>query len=168
MSASIEPTPSGDLGPGGMLSRARVRGLTSLAIGVLAGLAVFALTAAWPSRSQATGTGPAGFAAWINRLPVESSHAVPAGERPSLVLSSENRGQVLFGRYCDSCHYAGNENIGPSLRSTQFKRTASAQKIAEYVRKGGYDMPAYSQAFLSDADLAAVVEYVRALPEASR
>src|SRR5512134_146141 len=48
----------------------------------------------------------------------------PAGvprPRTGLIPTSENRGQILFGRYCDSCHTAGRQVLGPSLRSAQFK-----------------------------------------------
>jgi mono/diheme cytochrome c family protein len=76
---------------------------------------------------------------------------------------------VLFGRYCDSCHYGGNENLGASLRSPQFKRTYNTpEKIAAFVRRGGFDMPAYSRELLSDADLDDIVAFVIALPERTR
>jgi mono/diheme cytochrome c family protein len=144
-----------------------LRGWATIALGVVAGLVVFGCSAGLSSRvSLATDSPASGVMTWLNALPGEQNRSAPVSERQSLVATAENRGQVLFGRYCDSCHYGGNENIGASLRSSQFKRTYTAkEKIADFVRKGGFDMPAFSRAFLSDADLDAISEYVRTLPE---
>ncbi|HEU5318994.1 MAG TPA: cytochrome c [Chloroflexota bacterium] len=182
MSTVVQPPKNGEIGAAGAADAAGAlvpplsprsahrRGLATLAIGVLAGLAVAGCTAAWPTRNElAAGSPASGLVSWINALPVESNRTIAPGERPALVLTSENRGKVLFGRYCDSCHYGGNENIGASLRAPQFKRSfATREKIAEFVRKGGFDMPAYSRTFLSDADLDAIAGYVLSLPEAGR
>ena len=150
--------------------RVHARGLALLLLGVLGGVAVFGFTAAFQTRIGSATDSPAGsLLSWVNALPVERNRTYAPGERPSLVLTSENRGQVLFGRYCDSCHYGGNENIGASLRSAQFKRTFNTpEKIIAFVRAGGFDMPAFSRSFLSDADLDAIAAYVRTLPETSR
>lgn len=170
MSAAANSLPSGAGRNALALRRVHARGATMLLLGVLAGVAVFACTAGLQTRAKlATGSAAGDLISWVNALPVERSHPITSGDRPSLVLTSENRGRVLFGRYCDSCHYGGNENIGSSLRDAQFKRTyTTPEKIAEYVRRGGFDMPAFSRAFLSDADLDAIAAYVRTLPEATR
>lgn len=86
--------------------------------------------------------------------------------RTGLILTSDNRGQVLFGRYCDSCHPAGREGIGGSLRSVQFKSEyTDAEQISEFVREGGFDMRAYPPDFLSDEDLSEIVQYVLGLAQ---
>ena len=125
-----------------------VRGLAVLALGIACGLVVFAWIAL-------RGAPPAGSA----------QAAVPFGIRESLVLRSDNRGQVLFGRYCDSCHPAGQEGIGASLRSPQFKRTiTTSEQIAGVVRKGGFDMPPFPPDLINDDDLNQIAAYVLSLP----
>lgn len=129
-------------------------GILSVVIGVGLGLAVFA----WIS-------GPATVqASWLTSRP---SHAVVA-PRPAvgLVERSDNRGQVLFGRYCDSCHTAGREtSLGPSLRSAQFKRQfRSEEQIARVIREGGFDMPAFGADRIAEEDLTVIAAYVLSLP----
>ena len=87
--------------------------------------------------------------------------------RPGLVATTENRGRVLFGRYCDSCHTAGQEtSLGSSLRSRQFKREFNTEaEITRRIREGGFDMPVYSKDLLSDADMDEIVRYVMGLPQ---
>jgi len=88
--------------------------------------------------------------------------------RAGLVPTSSNRGQILFGRYCDSCHTGGREMIGPSLRTAQFKsQYKSTDKIVEFVRTGGFDMPAYPTTLVSDEELQRIAEYILSLPEES-
>jgi len=93
----------------------------------------------------------------------------PAGvprPRTGLIPTSENRGQILFGRYCDSCHTAGREVLGSSLRNAQFKRQyATIDEIAKIVRISGFDMPAYPPALLSDENLRSIAEFILSLPE---
>jgi mono/diheme cytochrome c family protein len=94
--------------------------------------------------------------------------AVPRA-RTGLVLTNENRGRVMFGRYCDSCHPAAREGIGPDLRDTKFKQSYTTEaKLAQVVRTGGFDMPAYPPDFLSDDDLAELVRYLLSLPAEGR
>lgn len=124
------------------------------------------------------GTG-AGFAAWFPGGPTvgvdtstggagEGAAGVPRS-RSGLVPTSENRGKVLFGRYCDSCHTDAREMIGPSLRTAQFKgQYKSADEIIHFVRTGGFDMPAYPETLVSDEEMQRISEYILSLPEESR
>jgi mono/diheme cytochrome c family protein len=85
------------------------------------------------------------------------------------VPTSENRGKVLVGRYCDSCHTDAREMTGPSLRTAQFKgQYRSADEIIHFVRTGGFDMPAYPETLVSDAEMQLISEYILGLPEESR
>ena len=110
-----------------------------------------------------------GLVTWNNNPRPLLAGEQPAGvprPRTGLIPTSENRGQILFGRYCDSCHTAGREVLGPSLRSAQFKNQYRAiDKIVNIVRTGGFDMPAYPPALLSDEDLRTIAEFVLSLPE---
>jgi cytochrome c551/c552 len=86
--------------------------------------------------------------------------------RGGLVATADNRGQILFGRYCDSCHTSGRNMIGPSVRTRAFKNEYNTpDKIINLVRKGGFDMPAFPTYVLSDDDLREITQYVLSLPE---
>jgi len=91
----------------------------------------------------------------------------PPEPATGLVDNGTNHGQVMFGHSCDSCHPGGNAAQGPSLRTAQIKSQYTADdQIIAYVRKGGFDMPAFGTDRISDADLAAIAGYVRSLPQA--
>ena len=143
------------------LSMAHRRGLAMVLAAVVVGLALVVWLGGW------IGPSPSSYAQ------VFTTTSGPGGGAPrprqGLVLTTENRGQVLFGRYCDSCHTAGREVLGSSLRSAQFKREFNTTvKISDFVRKGGFDMPALSKNFLSDADLDDIAKYVLSLPQEGR
>jgi len=110
-----------------------------------------------------------GLVTWNNNPRPLLAGEQPAGvprPRTGLIPTSENRGEILFGRYCDSCHTAGREVLGPSLRNAQSKsQFPTIDKIAQVVRTGGFDMPAYPSALLSDDDLRKIAEFILSLPE---
>ena len=92
--------------------------------------------------------------------------AGPPEPATGLVDTGSNHGQIMFGHSCDSCHPGGDAGQGPSLRTAQIKsQYTSDDKIAAYVRKGGFDMPAFGTDRISDADLAAIAAFVRSLPQ---
>ena len=131
-----------------------VLGAASVIASTLLGVAVFAWIASLGVTQTASRTSQTAF------------ESVPL---PALVERSDNRGQVLFGRYCDSCHPGGRGGIGSDLEGTQVKRQyTSEDKIAKFVRSGGFDMPAFSTSLLSDDDLASIAGYVRNLPAQTR
>ncbi len=141
------------------LSRqAHVRGLLMLACALVAGVAL----AYWEARGATGYPNPASILAGTNAR--HESASVPH-EGASLVASGSNVDQVLFGRYCDSCHPAGDEGIGASLRSAQFKQEyTTPDQIAKVVRSGGFDMPAFPSALLPDDSLQQITKYVLNLP----
>jgi mono/diheme cytochrome c family protein len=82
-------------------------------------------------------------------------------------------GQILYGKHCLSCHQAdgrGVRNMQPAIAGGTWVQ-GDARALALFVMSGGFDsasrkesavgnvMPAFSQ--LSDADLAALLTYVR-------
>src|SRR5581483_10591825 len=104
------------------------------------------------------GSGPE---AGVPRLAGDAaSGAAQPHPRSGLVATAQNRGQVLFGRYCDSCHASGRQTPqGNTLRSAQSKRDfATATRITDKVRKGGFDMPAFTRDSLADEDLQAIAD----------
>lgn len=143
------------------LRAAHQRGQAMVLLAVVVGLGVVLWLGGW------IGPSPSTYAQVFAVIPRGDAGVPRPGQ--GLVLTADNRGQVLFGRYCDSCHTAGREALGPSMRSQQFKRQFStATQIIEFVRHGGFSMPAFSKAFLSDADLADIATYVLGLPQEGR
>jgi mono/diheme cytochrome c family protein len=134
--------------------RTHLFGLVTVLFGILLGLGAFA----WVAGAGAAQT------AWLapaRPSAISGTSGVPVG----LVERSDNRGQVLFGRYCDSCHPGGGAGIGSDLESTQVKRQyTSDDRVIKLVRTGGFDMPRFDTSLLSDDDLANVATYVRNLP----
>jgi mono/diheme cytochrome c family protein len=134
--------------------RVHVLGAATVLVGTLLGVAVFVWIASLGVSQTASRTSQ-----------TTSASAPPA----ALVERSDNRGQVLFGRYCDSCHPGGRAGIGSDLEGTQVKRQyTSEDKIIKLVRSGGFDMPAFSTGLLSDDDLTSIAGYVRNLPAQTR
>jgi mono/diheme cytochrome c family protein len=172
MNAAMPPVPAVTTAPPAAPSRlaqrrAHVRGAALLAASIVGGLATFIVLAGWGASARAALRDSAAFGPPSTLAGGRGAQSASA--RESLVLRSDNRGQVLFGRYCDSCHPGGQEGIGPSLRSTQFKRTTTSEdKIVSTVRKGGFEMPALPPTLLGDADLSDIARYVLSLPGASR
>jgi mono/diheme cytochrome c family protein len=115
-----------------------------------------------------------GVFVWISSVGViptarPAQTTLTSAAAPALVERSDNRGQVLFGRYCDSCHPGGRAGIGSDLEGTQVKRQYTTDdKVIKLVRSGGFDMPAFSTSLLSDEDLANIAVYVRSLPAQTR
>lgn len=139
--------------------QAHIWGIVLLALALLLALAV----ALWEISSSAGPTTPV-FGSTSYQDIRQGKVGLPQA-RTGLIATNDNRGQVLFGRYCDSCHPAGLAGVGASLRNAQFKRefTSTAQ-ISETVRKGGFEMRAYPAEFLSDDDLNDISQYILSLP----
>jgi len=93
-------------------------------------------------------------------VPGGSGGEVPRS-RQGLVLTAENRGQVLFGRSCDSCHPGGREGRGVSLLTPEFRRDFKTEAdIVQLVRDGTCNMPAYNRFLLADEDLVPIAQFV--------
>lgn len=135
------------------IQRAHRRGRMALGLAVILGV-VFA---GW-------------LAGWLGHPPVILSQAQVAGAkredgvprpRQGLVATAENRGKVLFGRSCDSCHPGGREGKGADLLSPEFRRDFKTEAdIIQLVRQGTCEMPAYNRFFLADDDLAQIAKFV--------
>lgn len=68
-------------------------------------------------------------------------------------------GQAVFARYCTACHPGGGRGSGPSLITS----SDSDAKRRAIVRQGHRPMPAFGPDLLSDADLDALLAYIRTL-----
>jgi mono/diheme cytochrome c family protein len=140
------------LGVTGLLARSRWTGRGLVLIAFVLGVVAFGIIARM-------GTGPA------SRAPEAAGRVVATQLSPALVDGVDNHGQVLFGRYCDSCHPGAGAGTGANLRTAQSHRQYSTEdSIIRLVRAGGFDMPAFPSQMLSDDDLAQIATYVRSLP----
>ncbi|MCL4486656.1 MAG: cytochrome c [Chloroflexi bacterium] len=142
--------------------QAHLRGLALLIFAIVLGT----LGAAWEIASP-NGPESLHFASLsLSTASGQQEHFAMPRVATGLVETSSNRGQVLFGRYCDSCHPAGQSGIGASMRDSQFKQEyATEDKIIQVVRSGGFSMPAFPSSLLSDDDLDAIAQYVLSLPQ---
>ena len=136
-------------------ARSRWIGPGLVILGFALGIVAFIIIAAM-------GTGP------TSRAPDAPGRVGAIQLSPALVDGVDNHGQVLFGRYCDSCHPGAGSGIGANLRTAQSHRQFSTEdSIIRLVRAGGFDMPAFPKPMLSDDDLGQIASYVRSLPVVS-
>ncbi|MEO8286487.1 MAG: cytochrome c [Chloroflexota bacterium] len=65
-------------------------------------------------------------------------------------------GDVVFARYCNTCHPGGGRGAGPSLLVADY----SAAEIKSVVRHGKSRMPGFGASTISDEELDALANYV--------
>ncbi len=146
-------------GPEDGSRRRSLEGLALLVAAVVLGVGVAVGLAVWSAKPRAL--------ALSDGSGLEQHVGVPRSSS-GLVASTENRGQVLFGRYCDSCHPGGEEGRGVSLASLEFRRDFQTQtQVAQLVRDGTCKMPAYTRFLLADGDLAEMSKFVLSRAEAA-
>ena len=82
-------------------------------------------------------------------------------EKPAFVArdSTVARGERVFKQQCDYCHPGGSGGVGPPLNN----KPAPAFAIRFQVRHGLGAMPAFDSTKISETDLRAVAEYLKAL-----
>jgi len=82
-------------------------------------------------------------------------------EKPAFVArdSTIARGEGVFKKQCDYCHPGGGGGLGPPLNN----KPAPAFAIRFQVRHGLGAMPAFDSTKISEADLRAVADYLKAL-----
>jgi mono/diheme cytochrome c family protein len=69
------------------------------------------------------------------------------------------RGEHLFHKFCYQCHPGGSAGIGPALNDKPLPQVA----IRTQIRKGVGSMPAFGDDWLTDAQVADIAAYVKAL-----
>jgi mono/diheme cytochrome c family protein len=70
-----------------------------------------------------------------------------------------SRGEVVFAKYCNSCHPKGGRGSGPSLVQTGI----SKDEFTRYVRNGKGRMPGFNEGLISNEDLDQMYEYISGL-----
>lgn len=78
---------------------------------------------------------------------------------PVLDTQAEVQGQHVFMRHCTQCHDGGAGSLGPALND----KPLPGFLIRLQVRRGLGAMPGFSAEKISDAELNALVAYLRAL-----
>jgi len=91
--------------------------------------------------------------------------------RQGLILTDENRGRVLFGRSCDSCHpggqAGGGERGGVDLLNPEFRRDFKTEAdVVQLIRNGTCEMPAFSRFVLADDVVSQIAQFVLARAKA--
>jgi mono/diheme cytochrome c family protein len=80
---------------------------------------------------------------------------------PVQLTERQKQGQLLYARYCDTCHPGGAGGLGPALANKPLPGAAMRLQI----RKGVGAMPAFPEEVLGDAEVEAIVDFVNALQE---
>jgi mono/diheme cytochrome c family protein len=82
----------------------------------------------------------------------------PLGPAPALSEQAAT-GQVAFMEKCNRCHPGGEAGLGPALNDKPLPDFLKRFQV----RKGLGTMPHFSHEKLSDAELDAILEYLKAL-----
>ena len=82
-----------------------------------------------------------------------------AGAAQHNVDSGSERGEVVFAKYCNSCHPGGGRGAGPSL----VQAGISEAEFDEYVRNGKARMPGFNEALFAKCDLDEMYRYISSL-----
>ena len=88
----------------------------------------------------------------------------PFGAPIRLASSEAERGERVFMANCHECHPGGAAGPGPALNNKPLPELA----IRTQIRKGVGAMPAFDESWLSDAEVAAIAEYVEELRDAPK
>jgi cytochrome c551 len=70
-----------------------------------------------------------------------------------------SHGQVVFAKYCNSCHPKGGRGSGPSL----VQAGISKDEFTNYVRNGKGRMPAFNEGLIPVEDLDQMFSYISGL-----
>ena len=84
----------------------------------------------------------------------------PLGPAPALT-GQAGTGQVAFMEKCNRCHPGGEAGLGPALNDKPFPDFLKRFQV----RHGLGVMPHFSKEELSDPDLDAILDYLKALTE---
>ena len=131
---------------------------------------------AWDAR--AGGLQPGEIKALVDYLRTDRGALRPAqnASAPAPARGDANRGAAIFIRYCAGCHgVGGHGGVAPELANPTFQQAASDAFIVTTIRNGrqGTAMPSFQPNVagsrrLSDAEIADLLAFVRALGPAAR
>jgi mono/diheme cytochrome c family protein len=87
--------------------------------------------------------------------PTPTSLAVAA--TATTANATRTRGDIVFAKYCNSCHPGGARGAGPALPGID------KDEFVEYVRKGKGRMPAFNEGLISNEEFDQMYEYISSL-----
>ncbi len=88
----------------------------------------------------------------------------PSGPVEGALSTSAQNGKSVFTTYCNACHPNGAAGIGPNLFGPDFtKAFAQDSTLAQFVRSGKGNMPGFAPGQITDAQMADLIAYLRAL-----
>lgn len=82
-------------------------------------------------------------------------------QQPAIPSPGLPRGEVIFARYCNTCHPGGNRGSGPSLLTLVPDMDDDAIRTA--IRKGKKQMPGYNSTVIPEDHMADLILYLRSL-----
>ena len=85
----------------------------------------------------------------------------PAAGGPGERVAAEDPGKRVYDAKCSRCH--GAEGRGASQGPKLVPLAWSEEKVLDLVRNPRCDMPPFSEAALSDAEVAQIVNYLRTI-----
>ena len=83
----------------------------------------------------------------------------PAAVTPAVVGETIPRGQVVFARYCHSCHPNGGLGAGPSILTID----PSDEEMTNIIRHGKNRMPGFNEKVISDEELVDLIAHIDSL-----
>ena len=106
------------------------------------------------------------LAAYLLSLRVSQA---PSGPVEAALSSGAEAGKTVFTTYCNACHPNGGAGIGPKLYGADFsKQFGQDSVLTQFVRAGKGNMPGYASGQISDAQMADLIAYLRALTEPAK
>jgi mono/diheme cytochrome c family protein len=136
-------------------------GVLVLTVAVFAGGLVGLGLLRWEQTARATEV-------TIAVLPPSAQTGAPSAPQPevtALVASDlQVLGQATYEQFCDACHPGGGAGVGPALIGPGFEANFSDDaSLTALIRSGTPSMPGFPSTRINDAQLAALIAYMRQL-----
>ena len=80
---------------------------------------------------------------------------------PLRLDAEQQRGEIVFFRFCHQCHPTGDAGLGPGINDKPLPGAA----IRLQIRSGVGAMPSFDESEISDRDVDAIIEYLDVLEE---
>lgn len=85
-----------------------------------------------------------------------------ADQKRQASMSNDLNGEQIFFRTCNECHPGGKANVGPALDKLD-EHFPDDSKLIAFIRAGKGVMPPVPKEVLNNAEMAALITYLRKL-----